>query len=480
MTVLPMQTGSMVPHNNSFPQSPFMQTTTHVSASSSRASDETPGPRGLNALTTMYRFRSDPLGTLCELTKQYGDAVAFRLGPFRVVLFNRPELVGRVFQAPSGDFSRNTYMNSLATRVLGENSLVANDGERWVQQRRILQPVFRAKRFDSYADVMRTEIDAVLDDWEPNVASGKSVDVSEATARLSLRIASRALFGIQLDPKQEATIDHEFLALNEDLTRRLSSLLPLPPVLPLPADRNWRRSMTRLNATIDDIIQQRRAQQAEGSGILDLLINARDEETDRRLSDAEIRDHVKTFMLGGYETTAHALAWSAHLLSHNPDEQTRLAELAVKGFDASKDHARAVFEETLRLYPPGWLTARRTERTQYIGRYRLPKGSDVLLCPYTMHRHADYWDSPLEFRPDRFLSTTQRRPKFSFFPFGGGPQACIGKAFALLQGQLMLTSLVRRYEMRPCPDRDAQPEALLTLRAKHGIHVTLHPRSHQR
>lgn len=240
--------------------------------------------------------------------------------------------------------------------------------------------------------------------------------------------------------------------------------------------------MDRLNGAMLFVIRERRSKPQGGHDLLDLLIAARDEDTNTGMDDDEIRDHVKTFMLGGYETTAHALAWSIYLLAMHPIHQdrlareSRLASRATEGFDDLEGLplARAVFEESMRLYPPGWMTARHAERDHMLGDYAIPRGADVLLCPYTMHRHPNVWSAPLSFDPRRFSGPAAKsRPRYAYFPFGGGPQACIGRVFAQLQGQLMLSSFACRFSVQLADDHIFEPEALLTLRSKHGVRVQL-------
>ncbi len=440
-----------------------------------------PGPRGRKSLGLLVGMRRDVLGAFRGLIEEYGDVIHFRLGTRPVIFVNDPEYVSQVFRARAGRYSRDTYMNSLAKRVLGENGLIANDGAVWARQRRMLKPVFGADQMGRYHGIMREEAVRMLDSWEAGVDGGVTQDAGEATGELSLRIAARALFGVELTPRLHDAVHGDFLWLNEDLTWRLTSLLPLPPVLPTLRDLRWHRRMRRLNAALEEVIVARRQGEATGD-LVSLLLQARDEATGEGMADQEVRDHVKTFMLGGYETTAHALAWSILLLAEHPHVAERLEREVDTVLDGALPRmedlerlplARAVFEEAMRLYPPGWMTARRAEEEDTIGGYRVPSGADVLLCMYTVHRNSKLWDHAEEFRPERFLDTGERPPRFAYFPFGGGPQACIGRGFAMLQGQTVLAMVAQRFRAVVAPEHVTEVEPLLTLRSRHGVKVRL-------
>jgi cytochrome P450 len=234
------------------------------------------------------------------------------------------------------------------------------------------------------------------------------------------------------------------------------------------------------------IATRRRCQQDTGD-LLSWLLHARDAETGKGMSDMQLRDEVMTIFVAGHETTAAALAWTWYLLAKHPDVQRRLqAELtAVLGgrMPTSQDlqnltYTRMVIAEALRLYPPTWVTARSPLADDEIGSYHISRHAVVLLSPYVLHRHPTFWERPAEFDPERFTpAPSPNRPRYAYFPFGGGPRRCIGESFALMEAQLIVAMVAQAYRLHLVPGHPVEPQPLLTLRPRHGVLVTLQPRA---
>ena len=218
-----------------------------------------------------------------------------------------------------------------------------------------------------------------------------------------------------------------------------------------------------------------------------MLVFARDEETGQSMSDKQLRDEVMTIFLAGHETTANALGWTWYLLSRHPEVTRRLeTELAeVLGGqtptldDLSKlNYTSMVIQEAMRLYPPVWIIGRNAVKADQIDGYDIPADSSIMLSPYVTHRHTNFWDNPEGFDPERFNPERAKgRPYFAYFPFGGGPRLCIGNNFALMEAKLVLATVAQRYRLELVPGHPVEPEPLVTLRPKHGLLMTLHPRN---
>jgi cytochrome P450 len=204
------------------------------------------------------------------------------------------------------------------------------------------------------------------------------------------------------------------------------------------------------------------------------------------MSDRQLRDEVMTIFLAGHETTANALTWTWYLLSRNPDAEARLhdeLDRVLGGRTPSfadlreLPYSRMVIEETLRLYPPAWAIGRFAAGDDEVGGYRIPATSQLVMSPYVTHRHPEFWDLPEAFDPERFLpEKAAGRPRFAYFPFGGGPRQCIGADFAMIEAQLALATVAQRYRLRLPPGRVVEPEPLVTLRPKGGMPMHLQPR----
>jgi len=221
----------------------------------------------------------------------------------------------------------------------------------------------------------------------------------------------------------------------------------------------------------------------EAVDLLSLLLSVRDEETGQGMNDKQVRDEVITLLVAGHETTSNLLTWTWYLLSQHPEVEQRVhAEVdkvlggqlpAVEKLSELR-YTHMVLEETLRLYPPAWIFSRKIIADDELGGYDIPKNGMILLSPYTTHRHPAFWEDPEEFDPERFTpERSAGRPHYAYFPFGGGPRMCIGSSFAMMEAQLILATIVQRYSLRLVPGHLVEPEALVTLRPKHGLPMLL-------
>jgi cytochrome P450 len=245
--------------------------------------------------------------------------------------------------------------------------------------------------------------------------------------------------------------------------------------------RRFQKAGETLDATIYRIINERRQTGEDTGDLLSTLLLARDAESDNTgMTDKQIRDETLTLFIAGHETTATALTWAWHLLASNPEAEAKMhRELdAVLGDreptfeDVPRlPYTSNVFGETMRLYPPAWAIGRMAVTDLEIGGYRVPQKSIVLLSPYTMHRSAKWWPEPEAFRPERWEVEESERPKFAYYPFGGGPRLCIGERFAWMEGVLILAALGRKWRFRRADDRPVELAPLLTLRPKGGLRL---------
>jgi cytochrome P450 len=280
----------------------------------------------------------------------------------------------------------------------------------------------------------------------------------------------------------------------EHVNWRITHLFSLPERYPTPRNRRFHQALRTLDNVVYSIIDRRRevpasperAEGASGHDLLTLLLEARDDETGEGMTDDQVRDEVMTIFLAGHETTANALAWAWHLLSSHPEIEEHLHQEVDSvlsgrspGFGdiAHLKYTRMVIDETLRLFPPVWAIARFPVRNDEAGGYGIPAYSQVILSPYVTHRHADFWEEPERFDPERFLpDRIAQRPKYAYFPFGGGPRMCIGSEFALMEGVLALATIAGQYRLRPVPNHKVEPEPLITLRPKGGLPMYIEPR----
>lgn len=443
-----------------------------------------PGPRGHLLWGSLPDIQRDSLGFMRQITNQYGDIVHYRVGWVHSYLLNHPDYVKHVLQDNQKNYTKEIFSFKMLRWIVGYG-LLTSDGAFWLRQRRLTQPAFHRQRIAALGPLMTgATIDLQLE-WDALAQRSVVLDIDDAMMRLTLRIVGEALFGTNLSSKA-TQVGSAFTTLSEQLIERFRLLGLLPPVLPTRRDREFRAAQYALDRVVYDIIQERRKADQDRGDLLSMLMLAHDEETGAQMNDDHLRDEVKTLMLAGHETTANALTWAWYLLSQHPEVEQQLhAELdsvlqgrAPTMNDLSKlRYTRMVVDEVLRLYPPAPLMPRLVVADDAIGGYRIPAKSAVVISIYTLHRHPAFWDNPDGFDPERFAPEREtRRPRFAYFPFGGGPRQCIGNNFALAEAQLVLATLAQRYRLRLAPGFTPVPEALITLRPRGGMPMLLERR----
>jgi cytochrome P450 len=425
-------------------------------------------------LGALADINADPLRFLAEAA-ELGDVVRFRVGPYRVFLLRHPDAIQHVLVDNSKSYDKRTRGYDALRSLLG-NGLLTSEGEMWRRQRRIAQPAFHRQRVAEFARVMVELTQDMLGRWLDVAALGRTIDMTHEMTALTLRIVARTLLSAEVRDHAEE-VGRAVTLFSRYADEAVSSVLPLG--FPTPLRLRTREATRKLDALIHAMIDERRKDGRERGDLLDMLMHARDGETGERMTDRQLRDEVMTIFLAGHETTANALAWTFYLLSLHPGVERRVrAELdAVLGGRAPEfddlpklTTLTAVIKESMRLYPPAWMIERRAAADDVVGGYRIPAGSVVLMSPYITHRHPGLWPNPEGFDPDRFVPEAERaRPRYAYFPFGGGPRLCIGQPFAMLEGVLVLATILQRYRLSLVPGHPVVPDPLVTLRPRGGI-----------
>jgi cytochrome P450 len=427
---------------------------------------------------TMLSFWRDPPAFLVSLAREHGDVARFRWGRSDEYLLNNPEYVHRVLVTEQRSFMKGQALQE-AKRILGEG-LLTSEGELHLRQRRLVQPLFHRQRIEGYADTMVSCAERVSERWR----DGERIDAQREMARLTLAIVGRTLFA--------ADVEEEASEIGVALTNALDSIktLMLPwsgviEVLPIPAMRRLQRARQRLDETIYRLIGERKANGSAGDDLLALLVSA-GRDTGEPMSDEQIRDEAMTLFLAGHETTAATLTWTWFLLAQHPDVEARLHEEfeavlgdrppRVKDLESLR-YTEMVLSEAIRLYPPAWLIGRRALVDFEAGPYVIPARSIVILSPYVSHRDARWFPEPGRFDPDRWTEDARTtRPRWAYFPFGGGTRTCIGEGFAWTEAKLVLATLARQWRLRGVPGHQVELHPRVTLRPKGGMPMTLERR----
>ncbi|MCE7977674.1 MAG: cytochrome P450 [Nitrospira sp. NTP1] len=451
-----------------------------VALSSSFTLTDVPG--GLPWLGHLRSFKHRPLRAMSEWWRQYGDALRFRLGPKTVHLFSHPALAENVLLSQAERFGK-VYEQQRPTGlalVLG-NGLVTSSGEVWKRHRRIIQPVFHRSRMAAMADRM-VEVGAQrLAGWAAH--GERPVDIAAEMMQLTLEVISQTMFHTSVAQHMDQ-ISHSLRVSLKYAFDSFHNPLHLPAWVPTARNREFGRALQFMDTLIYELVAARRQSGAQYDDLLNLLLQARDEETGMGLSDQELRDEALTIFAAGHETTANALSWTWYLLATHPEVKTRFhreVDGVLHGRPPTADdlhhlpYTRAIFDESLRLYPPVPAIQRKTLSPTTLCGITLPANAIVLVGLYNLHRHPEFWSDPDTFLPERWLDGERPPVRCAYLPFGMGPRACVGTHFATVEGPLLLALIGQRYDPQLAQDT-VEPEVMVTLRPKNGIRMTLQPR----
>jgi len=443
------------------------------------ASELAPSPSGADPVFGHLREGvSDTINAFLRWREEAGDIARVRLGNVPAYLVSHPDLVRAVLKDRHREFVKPIQGRRNMSRILG-NGLLVSEGSFWLRQRRIMQPAFHKRRTDAFAQSMVTAADELADEW---ATRDEPFDVANDMMRVTLRIVQETLLGV--DPTGDADrIGESVSYLIGEINRRFRRVIQPPQSWPTPANLRFKKHREVLDQTVGSIIRKRRASPERGDDLLSILLEIVDEETGESMDDEQLRDEVMTIFLAGHETTANALSWTIYLLGKHPEVARRLREeLALVLGDrrptasdyGQLTYTKMVFKESMRLYPPAWIVARAPRQDLELGGYTIEGGSRIFVSPWVVHRNPDVWPDPEGFDPERFRNPKAIDP-YAFFPFGGGRRQCIGQGFAMMEGVMILATLLRRFHLELSPGHPVEPEAQVTLRPKHGIRVSARP-----
>lgn len=432
------------------------------------------GPRTLVPGRYLRIMQRDPIPFFAKLARDYGDASLFKVGPQQIIFLNHPDLIRELLVTQHRSFHKSRVLQRTKI-ILGEGLLTSEDPLH-LRQRRLAQPAFHRDRIARYAEVMVDRAARTRERWR----DGEELDVHHEMMRLTLEVVAKTLFDADVEGEADE-IGSSLTHLIDLFPLLMDPLAPLYLKMPIPSTLRFRRAVQRLDRTIYSIIAERRASGEDRGDLLSMLLLAQDVEGDGGgMTDAQLRDEAMTLFLAGHETTANALSWTWFLLAQHRDVADRLfAEVdAVLGerLPTSEDYPRLtyvekVLAESMRLFPPAWAVSRLALEDVTIDDWLIPRGAVAVAVQAVMHRDARWWPDPERFDPERFTPEAKlARPKFAYFPFGGGPRICIGEGFAWMEGVLILATLAQRWRM-DLLSRDVQPQASITLRPKGGTRV---------
>jgi cytochrome P450 len=441
------------------------------------------GPKGSIIRGVLPQFLRSPLDLLERTAAEYGDIAILRFVNRRAYFLNHPDYIKHVLVDNNQSYSKGRG-SELTRPVLGEG-LLTSEGESHQRQRRLMQPAFHRRQIAALAATMTAFTERHIAAWH----NGETRDLHQELMRLTMSIVTQSLFGVDVtreNQKLAAILDEMMKNFNFGDALPLGQLLAR---LPTAKTRRQAPGLAALDEAIYGFIKAGRERSEERDDLLSLLLVAQDTEGDGLgMSDRQVRDEVMTLFIAGHETTANAITWTFYLLAQHPEVEAKLhAELAevlggrlpAAGDVPALKYTRMVLSEAMRLYPPAWVMSRKSLTADEIGGYHLPAGSPILISQWTMHHHPAYWPDPYYFDPQRFDPDdpqVKQRPRYAYFPFGGGPRLCIGEPFAWMEGILLISTLAQRFSFRLAPSARIELQPLVTLRPRYGLPVILQQR----
>jgi cytochrome P450 len=413
-------------------------------------------------------FNEDALATLTAAFRQFGDA--FRIfsptANSHICVFSHPDHVRRVFVDNNGNYTKGIGIDRV--RILLGNGIMASEGDFWRRQRKMIQPAFHRDMIANMVAAMRNTYADLCNQWLSMARRGETINLTEELSNVTLHIILKAIFGEDFNAINAMPGGNPFMLLAHETERNLQ----------------FAYKFRALSGLVLEHIKRRQSGQA-GDDLLGMIVSARDRRTGDAMTDRQLVDETLTMVVAGHETTASALNWLWYMLSQHPEVETRLQREvdAWDGRDTNEalqnqlPYTRQVIEETMRLYPPGWLLTRRSIAEDVIGGHAIAGKTDVFISPYLVHRHPAFWDSPDKFDPDRFEPSRKAgRNRFCYLPFALGPRACIGEHFAMVEMLLHTALVARQLRLRYCCNDPVELECQVNLRPKHSIMMQLEER----
>ena len=424
-----------------------------------------------------YLIKQNPVTQMNYFIKKYGDIFSLSVPLHKVAVISSPEFARYVLLDNNKNYTKSLAYDLLKS-LLG-NGLLTSEGDFWKKQRRLIQPAFHRKKLEELTAMMIDTAEKTAEKFSKDATTGEYFNVLPEMTALTLDVISKAIFSSGVDDKAEI-VGKQIAILNEITMEKLRRPIRIPAVFPTPFNLRERKALQILDNVIYEIIEKWRKEGVSKNDLLSMLMDARDEETGESMDNKQLRDELMTIFIAGNETSSNALTWTLYLLSQNPEVEAKMVREIDDKLDAgvvldfntanSFQYVHQVIEESMRVFPAVWSVGRRTIEEDNIGGFRIEKQTNVLIPLIYLHRSEKYWEQPEKFIPERFaLEKRSAIDKYVYFPFGGGPRICIGNNFAMLEMQLIIIILYRRFKFKLKPGFNVDGEPMVTLRPRHGM-----------
>ncbi len=435
-----------------------------------------PGPKGNLILGVMPEFNRDTLGFI-ERCRDYGDVVRMRFLYLTVHFIYNPDHIEYVLSTNARNFIKSRSLRSPFFQRLVGNGLLTSEGEVWKRQRRLAQPAFHRQRISSYGDVMVEYAQRMTSGWR----GGEARDIHRDMMRLTLEIVVKTLFNADVSGDADK-VGRVLAQMVKPFASQATLKWILDNRLPTPTHRRFNEAAREIDEIVFRIIAERRSSGSDEGDLLSMLLAAHDEDGSQ-MSDRQLRDEVMTLFLAGHETTALTLSWAWYLLARNPDIEEKfheeLDEVLGSTLPTVADlprlkYTEMIAKESMRLYPPAYGVGREAIQEFELGGYRVPAKSQLFMFQWVTQRDPRFFAEPERFYPDRWTEDFNNSlPKYAYFPFGGGPRACIGNYFAMMEIVLLLATVGQRFRFSLSPDHPVTLMPAMSLRPADGIKVVV-------
>ncbi len=442
-----------------------------------------PPPQPLPFAKFIMRFVRNPLLTIAQPVYEQGLLV--RRNTHRTVAYvTSPTLVEQVLLKGVESFHKSPIEKRIFKNTLGDG-ILTSQGASWRWQRRTAAPLFRVSDLNALVPQMTAEGEAQAERWRKSPAGSVQAidaDMTETT----FRVISTTMFGGDADGDARQILHASDKALESVSWDIAAAIMNLPDWVWYPGKSLRRSAGKALRDATTRMLQRRREMGLDGQDLMSRLVQAQDPETGQPMSESQLVDNLLTFLGAGHETTAKALTWSLYLLARAPEWQDRIAAEVERVCGSARigpEHlddleiTRAVFKETMRLYPPAPMMNRVLTEKVVLGGEVLEAGTNIVIPIWAIHRHRKLWKDPDRFDPTRFYKENEDKlARAQFMPFGFGPRTCIGMAFAMMEGVAILGTLVRRARFEWDGKHLPEPLSRITLRPKGGMPLKVFPR----
>lgn len=431
-------------------------------------------------LRNFTQFKANPLDFWLE-TGQIDPVVRVQFGPRELWVVTDADWFQHVLQKNAKNYPRESRLRiDKHSDERAHTVFTAPSWDEWLWRRRLLQPAFHRRKIARFADDMVRETQMLVAEWQP----GKPFDLRGAMKTLTMRIIGRTMFSAAMQKTE--VLQHAFETVTEFSYRTAAAIVPIPLWVPTPFNRRVNKAFLTRETLMRQIVTERYAQTSlDEADLLDMLIAARLEENDRQFRPADIVAEMISIVFAGHETTAMTLTWFFYLLTQMPEVETRV-RAEVEGVLQGRvptmadlphmPYTRQVLEEVLRLYPSVYVTLREAEKADSFGGYAVPAGTIFVLNIRGLHHSPHYWQDPKQFNPNRFTPTNSAaRHKFAYQPFISGPKKCIGDAFAMMEMQLAIPTLLQKVQLNYVGKEAIRPVAGFVMDTSDKVSVTATP-----